>query len=118
MSALLPCPFCGGEAARETFGNRTVVHCPSLECAVSIEADYTDASAAIAAWNGRASPWMPIETAPRDGTRIHIINDRGQFIVEWEDDWWRVENGKMYASLRGDEPTHWQPLPQPPEPTP
>lgn len=61
------------------------------------------------------SGWRPIETAPRDGTAILVFNDRGHFVAEWNDDWWSVSDGKMERGLRGQEPTHWQPLPAAPE---
>lgn len=60
-----------------------------------------------------AAAWRPIETAPRDGTLIlatvkHIGCDAVSF---WGAGWRETTNGLM---LR-DEPTHWQPLPAPPE---
>ena len=64
------------------------------------------------------SNWMPIESAPKDGTYIlacmlpniwgyrfmQVANfdfDKGVFVVSWD---WSQE-----------EFTHWMPLPQPPE---
>lgn len=66
--------------------------------------------------------WQPIETAPKDGTRVllfttHIPNDYynesfiGVQIGRWDcghmSDGWEFENI--------GEPTHWMPLPPPPE---
>jgi hypothetical protein len=64
--------------------------------------------------------WMPIEQAPRDGSDILVINDRGQFVAcfdpEWSDGWWMVSDGKdIERPLRGDEPHGWRPLPAPPQ---
>lgn len=65
--------------------------------------------------------WQDIATAPRDGTRILGINDRGQFVIEFDadwgsDGWWMVSDGKFdERPLRGSEPTHWMPLPTPPQ---
>lgn len=61
--------------------------------------------------------WRPIESAPRDGTHIMVP---GQFSgmeideAQWDEDtnpegWWSV---KLDLPL---EPTHWQPLPAPPQ---
>ena len=74
--------------------------------------------------------WQPIETAPRDGTKVDIwgINHLhyatpGQRIVNvaWEpvSDWMGNER-EDWQTGRGDyfEPTHWMPLPDPPAPTP
>ena len=68
--------------------------------------------------------WQPIETAPRDGTPIilyihwcrkvrtgHYSNKSGtittpRWIVHW------TENNKTKVAM---EPSHWIPLPEPPE---
>ena len=59
--------------------------------------------------------WRDISTAPKDGTRI-LARDRNG----WREMWW-VTNGTDYADYWQDqfdsepEPTHWAPLPPPPE---
>jgi hypothetical protein len=58
--------------------------------------------------------WQPIETAPKDGTRV---------LVWWEH--WSAYpvvsyfkhgrwNGEIACSEGDEQPTHWQPLPEPP----
>lgn len=65
--------------------------------------------------------WMPIETAPRDGTHIlavvagHHLGTGLPFIpevVEWLDGvgWW----SEMWGVGGDYHPTHWRPLPAPP----
>ena len=80
--------------------------------------------------------WQPIETAPKDGTRILVFGIYGQhgedydyrrpemFVTCWVDDddplnpplsragWWLDNLGEVDASHPG--PTHWMPLPAPP----
>lgn len=56
--------------------------------------------------------WADISTAPRDGTRVLIWNGFGQAVVSWDCvyDNWRVSAGAIVRN-----PTHWMPLPRPPE---
>ncbi len=61
--------------------------------------------------------WQTIETAPKDGTRILVWRPREDRdnpahhgIDRWSDysqSWWN--------SRRDQQPTHWMPLPPPPE---
>lgn len=66
------------------------------------------------------SAWQPIETAPKDGTRILI------FVPDDDDgDCFKVAYYGGHPKQRGwlargfwgadDVPSHWQPLPLPPE---
>lgn len=57
------------------------------------------------------SGWQPIETAPRDGTRILLADNRGGLgtvimIIRADD--------LLYNPIYLDNPTHWMPLPPPP----
>jgi|GEM_PF-1650429 len=70
----------------------------------------------------QAEGWQPIETAPRDAEMLvssFQYNDpsTARFIAIAElstDGHWR----DAYSGERLHEPTHWRPLPTPPEPTP
>ncbi len=83
------------------------------------------------------SEWQPIETAPKDGTRILIArlgDDVGMDaieITEWcvsrnyryepvegTDLFRRIEENYDFWNGNGHRATHWMPLPFPPEPTP
>ena len=61
------------------------------------------------------SAWQPIETPPKDGTRILIFvpvpRDRIQAAL-WDDRDWEIIMG---AGVNADAPTHWLPLPEPPK---
>jgi hypothetical protein len=71
--------------------------------------------------------WRPIETAPKDGTKLLLTNDRHpqclMIVGHWAQDLsgeeqppfqgWFHWSGCGFAQLP-DEPTHWQPLPNPP----
>ncbi|UXO93952.1 hypothetical protein Pan3_30 [Pseudanabaena phage Pan3] len=64
--------------------------------------------------------WRDIETAPRDGTRVTVGSTDGWVVGDayWceEDESWRELNNHP-TDVWGwpIEPTHWQPLPPPPE---
>ena len=76
--------------------------------------------------------WLPIETAPRDGSEILVYFKKiGVRQVSWCDRngdtegdcvLWRVDDNKYepYPLLRGysrGDDTHWMPLPPPPKAT-
>jgi hypothetical protein len=60
--------------------------------------------------------WQPIETAPKDGTRIIVAN----YTVVWSDVSWvkRPRAGERWEHLTLGAvhfaPTHWMPIPKPP----
>ncbi|WGR59952.1 DUF551 domain-containing protein [Paracoccus ferrooxidans] len=66
--------------------------------------------------------WQPIETAPRDGTKIDLWTGYNERIA---DSMWLNGRGWVFWGTDGFEspgwekvfpaPTHWMPLPQPPE---
>jgi hypothetical protein len=70
--------------------------------------------------------WQPIETAPKDGTRVLVYNgkQRGYHTVE-EDigvaEWSPCMGVYCWASIACCDgvsyydPTHWMPLPEPPK---
>lgn len=79
--------------------------------------------------------WQPIETAPRDGTRVMLwrgftaIGSWSEMVIaEWVDDAWRWPDHHDNPSTHGDWSeeniadgyedaksfTHWMPLPSPP----
>jgi hypothetical protein len=62
--------------------------------------------------------WHPIETAPRGGTEVLVClwaygdpsqGERHMSVAFWEHDTWTTEQAPLWP------PTHWQPLPAPPE---
>ena len=78
--------------------------------------------------------WKPIETAPKDGTLILIVNDDGAIdVAKYEPEWREYQeyvrtakDGDVYKTVREDVgcwstdfawcPTYWMPLPAPPNP--
>jgi len=55
------------------------------------------------------SDWQPIETAPKDGTPVLMIEDGRQFVAQWSTccGWCNGEDGILM-------PDYWMPLPNPP----
>lgn len=71
------------------------------------------------------SEWQPIETAPRDGTDVLIVDisatkPTASIAHFWSDDCWICCHAESYSEaiygeieVMGD-PSHWMPLPTPP----
>lgn len=57
------------------------------------------------------SSWQPIDTAPKDGTDILAYLGKGRVGVVC---WWDSPPG-WYSMKSAEQPTHWKPLPAPPE---
>jgi hypothetical protein len=56
------------------------------------------------------SGWEPIETAPKD--RTVLVYDEGAVFVSF---WFEVRGGWWDNGIVDPPPTHWMPLPEPPE---
>ncbi|MFG6599345.1 MULTISPECIES: Lar family restriction alleviation protein [unclassified Sulfitobacter] len=128
---LKPCPFCGGRASMakshdpDTHGAFHFIQCH--KCRAMSGEFYAVETCPIFygqvrdAWNARAAiaaltptpqeVWQPIETAPKDGTRILLWLDPQSIVVpaEWRGRWM----GDDYP-LNMTTPTHWMPQPPPP----
>lgn len=91
----------------------------------AVLAAIVDGRRALAEYRAAPQGWQPIETAPKDGTRVLIwVCTRGSIrrghaeICVWgkHNDWgpiWLRHNGKEVVDL--DAATYWMPLPIPPE---
>ena len=106
-------------AACDAFNNAP--QCPELGAEIAL-------AEAIAAYE--KAQWQPIETAPKDGTPVLLRGqwageiggpgDTGTFIGYYDDgrtDYpgfdWNIVGGSYYTAWC--RPTHWRPLPTPPE---
>ena len=91
------------------------LHAPVVVGDAPAEPTYEQALAFWAAVSrlARAAMWQPIATAPKDGTEA-LVYDAGAIVIalwsteDGQSGWW--DNGIMNPS-----PTHWMPLPAPPE---
>jgi hypothetical protein len=70
-----------------------------------------------------ADGWRPIETAPKDGTRILVWREAVVpgapycDVTAWPKNWTGLWPTAYMHYADGHEPTHWQPLPPlPPQP--
>jgi hypothetical protein len=74
--------------------------------------------------------WQPIETAPKDGTRVLLFWLAGLYgsrhieFGRWDDDkyarkgprpYWTGERPNNASAYRASQPTHWMPMPEPPK---
>lgn len=120
MSDLIPCPFCGGEAMRAI--NADKAKCSTAKCLLAKK------WVPIAAWNtrheeaARATPpygWLPIESAPKDGTPVMLAI--GSYPADVVIGWWNENicadnkpGAWMYRGWKLATPTHWMPTAPPP----
>lgn len=56
-------------------------------------------------------PWQPIETAPKDGENILLGINLG-YLMYAQSSFWLADK---WADWDWRKPTHWMPLPEPPE---
>lgn len=126
MTGMKPCRWCRSEKVtlhHNPFWNESFVIC---RCGARGPKRDTP-SAAINAWNTRDDDWLPIDTAPKDGTEVVLFvptyMENPVAVYRYEIDTvsggiWNGIDGWMYADQSGeDAPTHWRPLPAPPETT-
>lgn len=73
--------------------------------------------------------WQPIETAPKDGTRILLAGPEGPFkqpvVGRWDEDkyaakpkpYWNNDRAGIFGirEIRTNQPTHWMPIHQMPK---
>jgi hypothetical protein len=55
--------------------------------------------------------WQPIETLPRDGTAVLVVDANGYFDFGY----WHKNHVCSDGAGRSEIFTHWMPLPNPPE---
>ena len=88
-----------------------------------------EAGAAEQRGDARGGQWQDIATAPKNGTRILLLwqhaGEPRMAVGSWHDDkysakprpYWHTDEtllmGMTYT--RSNQPTHWQPLPSPPQ---
>ena len=75
----------------------------------------------------KMSKWQPIETAPKDGTRILLYRGRDVVCGKFCDDrfaqrpkgYWEHDQERIWGTrdARANAPSHWMPLPEPPDAT-
>lgn len=135
IMALKPCPFCGNETPEfERMGT------PRQSCIVicghcgarhesSDEGEFNGTS-----WNERAAiraiaapgvaqGWQPIESAPKDGTEVILLEGArvgAAFWVSWSSSHTEEAGSGWSICWDGDDwhkPTHYMPLPAAPSPT-
>ena len=107
--ALAPCPFCGSAARYDDFAYAHYgLDMPGVECTACDCRNFASTKDdAIRNWNTRHSPWLPIESAPRDGTTVLVSDGKSVDSAYFDyEDWCAPHssaNSLPYA------PTHWRP---------
>lgn len=104
----------------------TSVHAQTFSADLGFDSPADQEHRRLATQPGSAG-WMPIESAPMDGTRVLLWHDSyrtpmaGYGLTRDDGDMWNVNGTTAHESLRARcparlyaSPTHWQPLPAPP----
>ena len=140
MVELKPCPFCGGapvDRAIEAHTHSAPIkalgipdhpgsHVVECSCGAGLIDDTREE--VVTRWNRRAaSPeggetWRPIETAPKDETDVLLyfpLTELPQYwdriiIARFHDGHWVWQGRAVRGYSDAYQPTHWQPLPDPP----
>nr|WP_313470829.1 Lar family restriction alleviation protein [Stenotrophomonas geniculata] len=118
---LKACPFCGRKP-RISDLPESAIHV-SCGCGASLFGErhhHASHAEAAARWNTRAPQWQAIESAPKDGTFYLATNGKDQRVENCPEGhapgiWHRIDGDWRGVSAFGDDSTHWQPLPAPPE---
>lgn len=110
------CPFCG--SSRVKFYRVTGMYeaaCSDCRCTTGIEGTK---EAAAAAWNTRASGWIPCrERMPEDGQRVLICTGMRKMFVAEFDSTGNIFRQRIHQTCHTwymEEVAHWMPLPEPP----
>lgn len=60
--------------------------------------------------------WQPIETCPADKSVLLFFDNFGiSEGVKDPEGWYCFHGGNLFSDLNSHDPTHWQPLPEPPK---
>ena len=122
--ALKPCPFCGAATAEIRSSpfreGKMAYQCVCMECFSVSQLAHT-AAEAIAAWNKRSvgssaplSAWLPIESAPKDGTKIlAFVRGKGWDVMRYHIPA-NPDARQFWIGSYLIQPTHWMPLPSAP----
>lgn len=98
----------------------------STTVAIQAAREHLRTAPAYEAGKADAREWLPIESAPKDGTRIILGSAEGAWMAEYkpvyvsgyrpDDPWFSVMlNREHMGRFPKAKPTHWMPLPPPPE---
>lgn len=123
------CPLCGVgvNICAHTDAMVYTVECPGCGLTFGGPDGYSSRLDMVAAWNRRAAPplarvaevgWRSIESAPKDGTRVLVV-DGGAVGEAWFDSdygwYWEHTHWTDAVGPGSIMPTHWMPLPSPPD---
>lgn len=122
---LLPCPFCGAPAEFDNDDTGPASWIVCTKCGAQGPSSFNDDPAPL--WNRReaaaaleASGWRDISTAPKDGTWVLVKTPHVTVAARWNSSWppgfsYSDAHSWHYLAHPDAAPTHWRPLPAPPD---
>jgi len=90
----------------------------ALALVLGLDNEFPDIEIQVLAW----AEWQPIDTAPKDGTRIfaYCVEWEEPVVLRWLQRWHSMSGTWGWCDNSGDMeqdyvPTHWMPIPEPPK---
>lgn len=83
-----------------------------------LEAENDDPDCVIGNMATTESVWKPIESAPiLEHVIVHSKHLTYVAVLDYDDDrlCWSVTDGRNWMQIRGEQPTHWMYIPEPPK---
>lgn len=107
---LLACPCCGGEASIDDSDIGCVINC--FNCGIGLTENNNTKRHAMEIWNTRADGWISVDDRlpDRDIYCLCYFSENDLEVLRYSGEYWTRKAWPI-----GCQPSHWMPLPDPPQ---